>query len=67
MSAMIQMTVRTGIGMNQTSKHCGLRNPPRQQVVRGLRSQSREVWAALAMRDYPAQQEAGPVSPERSA
>ena len=37
-------------------------------LVRGLRSQSRAMWTvSFAIRVYPAQQEAGPVSPARSA
>src|SRR5262249_6956147 len=36
-------------------------------LVRGLLSQSRELWTTFAMMGYLAQHEAAPVSPERSA
>ena len=68
MSAMVQMTVRTGTGTNRPARIAALGIHHANRLARGLRSQSRELWTvSLAMRDYPAQQEAAPVSPERSA
>ena len=49
---MIQMTARTGTGMNRPASiaACGIHHA--NKLVPGLRSQSRELWTALAMRDY---------------
>jgi hypothetical protein len=68
MSAIIQIALRTGTGMNRPARMaaCGIDHANR--LMRGLPSQSRELWAvSLAMPDQGVQQEAAPLSLARSA
>jgi hypothetical protein len=51
----------------QTSKHRGFRIHHAKRFVRGVPSQSRELCTDRLPWGHPAQHEAAPVSPERSA
>jgi len=68
MSAMIHVPVRAGGGKKRAATMAAFGIHHANAFVRGLPSQSRELWTiSFAMNDYRAQQEAAPVSPERSA
>jgi|SRR5262249_5876031 hypothetical protein len=68
MSAMIQIPARAGVGTKRAATMIAFGIHHADALVRGLLSQSRELWTtSFAMMGYLAQHEAAPVSPERSA
>ena len=68
MSAMIHIPARAGAGRKRAATMTAFGIHHADALVRGLLSQSRELWTiSFAMDGYPAQHEAAPVSPERSA
>jgi hypothetical protein len=67
-SATIHIPVRAGAGMKSAATMAAFGIHHANALVRGLLSQSRELWTIwVAMDGYRAQHEAAPVSPERSA
>ena len=65
---MIHTPVRAGGGMKSVATMAAFGIHHANTLVRGLLSQSRELWTtSFAMMGYLAQHEAAPVSPERSA
>jgi hypothetical protein len=67
-SAMIHIPVRAGGGTKRATTMAAFGIHHANALVRGLLSQSRELWTiSFAMTAYVAQHEAAPVSPDRSA
>src|SRR5262249_10160650 len=69
MSPIIQMTVRTGTGTKRARHNGALRDPPREQTCTRAAEPILRVLQDMIghLTTQPAQQEAAPVSPERSA
>ena len=68
MSAMIHIPARAGGGTKRAATIAPFGIHHADALVRGLPSQSRELWTtSFAMMGYLAQHEAAPVSPDRSA
>ena len=65
---MIHVVARAGVGKKRPAMMAAFGIHHADALMRGLLSQSREAWTiSFAMMAYPLQQEAAPVSPERSA
>jgi hypothetical protein len=62
------MAARTGTGANRLATIAACETHQASRLVRGLRSQSRVLASVSVLTPiYPAQHEAAPLSPERSA